>query len=79
MTPDDLRAAGEALFGPHHWQTGLSVLLLGKRSSETSRIRNWLAGEAIPPGVRRDLVKAMRQRATLITKTADRLVDGEGR
>lgn len=75
MTSDDLRRAGEALFGPRHWQNGLAELLLGKRSSETSRIRNWLAGEPIPAGIRSDLIKAMRERSRLITDVADTLAD----
>jgi hypothetical protein len=75
MTSSDLRAAGEALFGSERWQSPLALLLLGKRGSETSRIRNWLAGEPIPDGVRRDLIAAMRQRAALIHKVADRLAD----
>jgi hypothetical protein len=77
MSPSDLKAAGEALFGPERWQSPLALLLLGKRGSETSRVRNWLAGEPIPDGVRRDLIAEMRLRAAIIHKVADRLADSE--
>lgn len=77
MTADDLRAAGMALFGPSHWQTNLSQLLLGKRGSETSRVRNWLAGETIPSGIRRELIAALRAKAREATEVADRLADAD--
>jgi len=77
MTATELQQAGVALFGPSHWQTNLALLLLGKRGSETSRIRNWLAGEPIPAGIRRDLVAALRQKAREATEVADRLCDLE--
>ena len=74
MTPADLKAAGEALYGPRRWQGGLAELLIGKPSSQTSRIRNWLAGETIPDWVRPKLVAELRRRAGLAHKVADKLV-----
>lgn len=73
MAPSDLRAAGEALYGPRRWQGGLAELLIGKPSSQTSRIRNWLAGETIPAWVKPKLIAELRRRAALASKTADRL------
>jgi len=73
MTAAEMERAGRALFGDAHWQSGLSVLLLGKRSSETSRVRNWLAGEPIPAGIRLDLIAALRARAIEIERVADAL------
>ena len=52
MTPDTLKAVGEALFG----KLWLSGLVRHLDVSERT-VRHWLAGETpIPPGVSRDVI-----------------------
>lgn len=59
MTPDQLRAAGEALFGPR-WQSDLAhALQVNPRT-----IRRWAAGSwPVPDGAERRIRELARQRA----------------
>lgn len=45
MTPDELRAAGEALYG-HRWQSPLARRLL----TDPRTVRRWLSGDRAIPG-----------------------------
>lgn len=46
MSPDDLRAAGEALYGRWGWQTRLAERL----KVDGSTVRRWLSGAVAIPG-----------------------------
>lgn len=62
MTPDILRAYGEALFGPR-WQSELARALdVNERT-----MRRWLAGDTpIPDGLADDLAKLKAERIKLL-------------
>lgn len=47
MTPDDLRAAGEKLYGKWGWQTKLAREL----KVDGSTVRRWLSGKVPIPGL----------------------------
>ena len=67
LRPDELRGAGEALWG-HRWQTEMAAAL-GVRDS--ARIREWLRGaRPIPAAIRAELVALMRARASELTRAA---------
>lgn len=62
-----LAAVGEALFGAGHWKAELADALgVGRRP-----LLRWLAGEAIPEGVWRDLQQLLAER----TQTMNRLLE----
>lgn len=62
--PDQLRRAGEALYG-ERWQSDLSRTL---GLSDVRRVRQWLAGERkIPVGVWADICALLRQRQISIS------------
>lgn len=62
-TPEDLKKAGEALFG-ERWQTDLSREL---GLSDARRIRQWMAGERpIPVGIWADVCQLLRRRQITI-------------
>lgn len=46
MTPDELRAAGEELFGRWGWQTRMARAL----RVDGSTVRRWLSGASVIPG-----------------------------
>ena len=46
MTPDALRAAGEALYGRWGWQTRMAKAL----RVDASTVRRWLSGASAVPG-----------------------------
>ena len=46
MTPDELRSAGEELFGRWGWQTKLAKAL----GVDGSTVRRWLSGASAIPG-----------------------------
>ncbi len=62
MTPDQLRAYGEALFGPR-WQTDLArTLAVSDRT-----IRYWLAGaKPLPDGVHDDIQRLIAERRMML-------------
>ena len=47
MTPDDLRKAGEELYGKWGWQTNLAREL----KVDGSTVRRWLSGKVPIPGL----------------------------
>jgi len=58
--PDELKIVGEALFGPSHWQAGLTKAL---ELSDSRRIRHWMAGSRpIPDGVWTDIKNMLQER-----------------
>lgn len=69
MTPDLLRQAGEALFGPH-WQSAL-----GRELGVADRtVRRWVAGDAaMPAGVRDDLIRLLQARGAELVDVTNRL------
>lgn len=67
---DDLRAAGEALYGSR-WQSDLARDL---GLSDARRVRQWFSGDRpIPDGVWKDVAKLLRERLVLIDSTLARL------
>ena len=70
LTPDKLRAIGEALWG-ERWQTDMASTL---GFSDSARIRQFLSGARRPaPGVTADLLAIMRQRGQAINAIADEI------
>lgn len=62
MTPDTLRAIGEALYG-ERWQSDTARLL----GVDSRRVRQWMAGERpIPAGITPELLSALRDRRVVI-------------
>ena len=57
MTPDLLRLAGEALYGPR-WQTALA----GDLGVTDRTMRRWAGGQPMPPGAAADLAALLRAR-----------------
>lgn len=47
MTPDELREAGERLYGTWGWQTKLAHEL----QVDGSTVRRWLSGKVVIPGM----------------------------
>lgn len=75
LTPEELAEAGRVLFGDR-WQSDMAREL---RLSDSRRIREWISGErSIPSGVRADVVKLLRLRATAAEDLAIRLENGGG-
>ena len=69
ITPEELRAAGEALYG-EQWQSPLARVL----GVDSRRVRHWLEGDRpIPAGIRAELVAELRSRAEQAAATADAL------
>lgn len=67
---DELRIAGEALFGDR-WQTDMSREL---GLTDARRIRQWLSGDRpIPVGVWADVCGLLRQRQMTIDRVLDEL------
>jgi hypothetical protein len=63
--PDTLRAVGEALYGPDHWQAEMTRAL---GLTDSSRIRAWLSDNRakrrrVPAGVCRDLIAMLRHKS----------------
>lgn len=70
VTVDDLRVAGEVLYG-ERWQTALANAL---KLGDSARIRQWLRGDRpIPPGIRAELVLLLRASASAASALADKL------
>lgn len=62
MTPTDLRAAGEALYGPQ-WQSALAESLGVNRRT----IRRWLSGQfQVPDSIGADLRSIAKDRISAI-------------
>lgn len=69
MTPELLKLAGEALFGPR-WQTDLAALL----GVADRTMRRWATGQAdIPDGVAGELVQLLKRRGTELQRVLKRL------
>jgi hypothetical protein len=71
LGPDDLRLAGEALFGSQ-WQTDLCSAL---QLSSTRRTRQWLSRErGIPASIWPEIVRLLEERAGDALAVRDALV-----
>lgn len=71
MTPELLRTAGEALYGPR-WQRDLARDL----DMDDRTMRRWATGERpIPARVSGELVGLLRRRGDICTALADRLTE----
>ena len=69
--PDDLKMVGEALFGPSHWQAGLTKAL---GLSDSRRIRHWMAeSRPIPPGIWSDIKTMLKDRKQTIESILTRI------
>lgn len=69
LTPDHLRAVGEALYGPS-WQTPLAEAL----EVADRTMRRWVAGDtAIPEGIWADIAKLCHARGAELEKWAKKL------
>lgn len=69
MTPDTLKAAGEALYGSR-WQSEVAALL----DIDSRRVRAWMAGERpIPSGIWTELAAELRRRGSRAIKLADQI------
>ena len=70
LTPDELRMAGEAMYG-QRWQTDLTAALgLG----DSARIRQWMSGRrSIPLGIRSSMIALLREYAARAMRLADDL------
>lgn len=71
MDADQFAQIGEICFGPS-WQNAIAACL----NVNSRRVRSWLRGDAIPEGVRGDLLLLMRDRAREINMAADRIFGG---
>jgi hypothetical protein len=70
MTPEELQAAGEALFGAR-WQSDMAEAL---GLHDSARIRSWLRGDRpVPRGVIAEVIAIARQREVLAAEIADQL------
>lgn len=69
MTPEELRDAGEALFGPR-WQTPLAAAL----DVQLRTLQRWASGDRrVPPGLAQDLAGLCRDRGAVLKVLAGRL------
>lgn len=58
MTPEELRASGEALYGRWGWQTRLAKVL----RVDGSTVRRWLSGASAIPGPAAVAIELLRER-----------------
>lgn len=64
MTPDELKAVGEALYGRWGWQTRLARTL----KVDGSTVRRWLSGASSIPGPAEVAVQLLLERANTMDK-----------
>ena len=64
MTPDELKAVGEALYGRWGWQTRLARTL----KVDGSTVRRWLSGASSIPGPAEVAVQLLLERANTMGK-----------
>jgi hypothetical protein len=64
VTPDELKAVGEALYGRWGWQTRLARTL----KVDGSTVRRWLSGASSIPGPAEVAVQLLLERANTMDK-----------
>ncbi|RLZ10817.1 transcriptional regulator [Acinetobacter sp. 2JN-4] len=71
MTPDQLRQAGELLYG-NQWQSDLARAI----NVDSRRIRQWLSGQrAVPEGLWLEIIELLKNNSRDTARYADNLKD----